>query len=134
MPMLSPCLVVPAGCDELIASMFDLCHSLCSLNLSEYEIAFFCALILLDPSRPWLQDKQKVETLHRKLELSFRHLLRRTHREAILSKLPQKGRLLAICQLHMEKLSIFHQMYPGVAWERFPPLYKELFLSEPENS
>ncbi|MEE6527183.1 hypothetical protein FKM82_028360 [Ascaphus truei] len=106
MPMLSPCLVVPAGCDELIASMFDLCHSLCSLNLSEYEIAFFCALILLDPSRPWLQDKQKVETLHRKLELSFRHLLRRTHREAILSKVRP-----AVCSIHFNII---------ITWRRHP--------------
>ncbi|XP_075048152.1 nuclear receptor ROR-alpha A-like [Mixophyes fleayi] len=122
------------GCDDLINSMFDLCQSLCALNLSEHEMAIFSAMTLLDPSRPWLQEKQKVETLHRKLHLAFRHLLRRTHREGILTKLPQKERLSAICQLHMEKLNIFRQMYLGVAWERFPPLYKELFILEPENS
>ncbi|KAM4690480.1 nuclear receptor ROR-alpha A-like [Rhinophrynus dorsalis] len=122
------------GCNDLISSMFDLCHFLCSVNLSEHEMAFFSSMILLDPSRPWLQDKQKVESLHMKLELSFRHLLRRTHRECILSKLPQKGRLLSICQMHMEKLNIFRQMYPSIASERFPPLYKELFISETENS
>ncbi|XP_063296217.1 nuclear receptor ROR-gamma-like [Pelobates fuscus] len=120
------------GCSDLIGSMFDLCHSLCALNLSEHEMAFISSMILLDPSRPWLQDKQKVEILHKKLDHAFRYLLRTSLRESILSKLPQKGRLLSICQLHMEKLNIFRQMYPGIACERFPPLYKELFISEPE--
>ncbi|OCT69520.1 RAR related orphan receptor C L homeolog isoform X1 [Xenopus laevis] len=121
------------GCNDLISAMFDLCHSLCDLNLTEHEMAFFSSMVLLDPSQPWLQEKEKVENLHVKLELSFRQLLRRTHRESILCKLPQKGRLLSICQLHMEKLNIFRHMYPGIAWERFPPLYKELFVSETEN-
>ncbi|KAM4664094.1 nuclear receptor ROR-alpha A-like [Discoglossus pictus] len=121
------------GCNDLISTMFDLCHALCALNLSEHEMAFYCATILLDPGRPWLQDKPKVEVLHMKLELAFRHLLRRTHREGLLSKLPQKGRLHGICQLHLEKLGVFRQMYPGITWERFPPLYRELFISEPEN-
>ncbi|XP_077320049.1 nuclear receptor ROR-gamma-like isoform X2 [Lithobates pipiens] len=122
------------GCIDLISTMFDFCHILGALNLSEHEMAFYSAMTLLDPSRPWLQDKQKVETLHRKLQLAFRHLLRRTHREGIMSKLPPKEGLSGICQLHLEKLNIFRQMYPGIAWERFPPLYKELFISEPESS
>nr|DBA13864.1 TPA: hypothetical protein GDO54_004894 [Pyxicephalus adspersus] len=122
------------GCIDLISAMFDFCHILGVLNLSEHEIAFYSAMTLLDPCRPWLQDKQKVETLHRKLQVAFRHLLRRTHREGIISKLPHKERLSAICQLHLEKLNVFQQMYPGIAWERFPPLYKELFISEPDNS
>uniref|UniRef100_A0A8C5PWU4 RAR related orphan receptor C n=1 Tax=Leptobrachium leishanense TaxID=445787 RepID=A0A8C5PWU4_9ANUR len=121
------------GCSDLIVSMFDLCHSLCALNLSEHEIAFISSMILLDPGRPWLQDKQKVEVLHKKQEYAFRYLLRTSHRESILSKLPQKGRLLNICHMHMEKLNVFRQMYPGIACESFPPLYKELFISEPET-
>eukprot|EP00079_Xenopus_tropicalis_P029694 XP_012825302.2 PREDICTED: nuclear receptor ROR-gamma [Xenopus tropicalis] len=122
------------GCNDLISAMFDLCHSLCALNLSEHEMAFFSSMVLLDPSQPWLQEKEKVESLHMKLDLSFRQLLRRTRRESIICKLPQRGRLLGICQLHMEKLNIFRQMYPGIAWERFPPLYKELFVSDTESS
>ncbi|XP_018430279.1 PREDICTED: nuclear receptor ROR-gamma-like [Nanorana parkeri] len=122
------------GCIDLISGMFDLCHILGALNLSEHEMAFYSAMMLMDPSRPWLQDKPKVETLHRRLQLAFRNLLRRTHREGIISKLPHKERLSEICQLHLEKLNVFRQMYPGIAWERFPPLYKELFISEPENS
>ncbi|XP_075118135.1 nuclear receptor ROR-gamma-like [Leptodactylus fuscus] len=122
------------GCNDLISSMFEFCQSLCALNLSEHEMAFFSAMTLLDPSHPWLQEKHKVDTLYRKIHLAFRHLLRRTHREFILMKLPEKEKLSSICQLHLEKLNIFRQMYPSIAWERFPPLYKELFISETENS
>ncbi|XP_053551528.1 nuclear receptor ROR-gamma-like [Bombina bombina] len=122
------------GCNDLISSMFDLCHYLGSLNLSDQEIAFFSATLLLDPNRPWLQDKPKVEILHRKLELSFRYLLQKTNRESLLSKLPLKEKLQNICQLHMEKLNTFQQMYPGIVRERFPALYRELFVSEPENA
>ncbi|KAG8431264.1 hypothetical protein GDO86_019153 [Hymenochirus boettgeri] len=121
------------GCNDLISAMFDLCHSLCAVNLSEYEMAFYSAMILLDPTQPWLQEKEKVQSLHVKLDVAFRNLLRRTHRESILGKLPQRGRLLSICQVHMEKLKVFRQMYPGMAWERFPPLYRELFVSEQED-
>ncbi|XP_053331161.1 nuclear receptor ROR-gamma-like [Spea bombifrons] len=122
------------GCSDLIGSMFDLCHSLCALNLTEQEMALISAIILIDPGRQWLQDRQKVETMHKKLELCFWHLVRRSHRESIIPKLPQKGKILSICHLHLEKLNVFLQMYPGAACERFPPLYKELFLSEPETS
>ncbi|KAM4013232.1 nuclear receptor ROR-gamma-like [Anomaloglossus baeobatrachus] len=122
------------GCTDLISSMFDLCQSLCALNLSEHEMAFFSAITLLDPNYPWLQEKHKVDTLYRKILFAFRHLLRRTHREFILMKLPEKEKLSNICQLHLEKLNIFRQMYPTIAWDRFPPLYKELFISETENA
>ncbi|XP_044129978.1 nuclear receptor ROR-gamma-like [Bufo gargarizans] len=122
------------GCHDLISSMFEFCQSLCALNLSEHEMAFFSALTLLDPSLPWLQERHKVDTLYRKIHLAFRNLLHRTRREFILTKLPEKEKLSSICQLHLEKLNIFRQMYPRIAWERFPPLYKELFISETENS
>ncbi|XP_056403293.1 nuclear receptor ROR-gamma [Hyla sarda] len=122
------------GCSDLISSMFDFCQSLCALNLSEQEMAFFSAITLLNPGHLWLQEKHKVDTLYRKIHLAFRHLLRRTHREFILMKLPEKAKLSSICQLHLEKLNIFRQMYPSIAWEKFPPLYKELFISETETS
>ncbi|XP_069806324.1 nuclear receptor ROR-gamma-like [Dendropsophus ebraccatus] len=122
------------GCSDLISSMFDFSQLLCTLNLSEHEMAFFSAMTLLNPGHPWLQEKHKVDILYRKIHLAFRHLLRRTHREFILMKLPEKEKLSSICQLHQEKLNIFLQMYPSIAWERFPPLYKELFISETETS
>ncbi|KAG8146962.1 hypothetical protein E2320_014037 [Naja naja] len=91
------------GCSELINSIFDFTHSLCSLHFSENEIALFTALVLINANRPWLQEK---------------------------SKLPPKGKLRSLCSQHMEKLRSFRQMYPMVVHAVFPPLYKELFSSD----
>lgn len=115
------------GCNELINSIFDFAHSLCSLHFSENEIALFTALVLINSSRPWLQEKTKVERLQNNLELAFKHLLQKNHREGILAKLPPKGRLRNLCYQHMEKLRSFRQMYPIIVHAVFPPLYKELF-------
>ncbi|EMP27959.1 Nuclear receptor ROR-gamma, partial [Chelonia mydas] len=82
--------------------------------------------------RPWLQEKGKVERLQNNLELAFKHMLRKTHREGILAKLPPKGKLRSLCYQHMEKLRSFRQMYPIIVHAVFPPLYKELFSSECE--
>nr|XP_025038541.1 nuclear receptor ROR-gamma [Pelodiscus sinensis] len=120
------------GCNELINSIFDFAHSLCSLHFSENEIALFTALVLINSSRPWLQEKDKVERLQNNLELAFKHMLRKTHRESILAKLPPKGKLRSLCYQHMEKLRSFRQMYPIIVHAVFPPLYKELFSSECE--
>lgn len=40
----------------------------------------------LGADRPWLQEKGKVERLQNNLELAFKHMLRKTHREGILAK------------------------------------------------
>ncbi|XP_005293763.4 nuclear receptor ROR-gamma isoform X1 [Malaclemys terrapin pileata] len=120
------------GCNELINSIFDFAHSLCSLHFSENEIALFTALVLINSNRPWLQEKGKVERLQNNLELAFKHMLRKTHREGILAKLPPKGKLRSLCYQHVEKLRSFRQMYPIIVHAVFPPLYKELFSSECE--
>lgn len=39
------------GCNELIGSVFDFAHSLCSLHLLENEIALFTALVLINSSK-----------------------------------------------------------------------------------
>uniref|UniRef100_A0A8C0IQD7 RAR related orphan receptor C n=1 Tax=Chelonoidis abingdonii TaxID=106734 RepID=A0A8C0IQD7_CHEAB len=118
------------GCNELISSIFDFAHSLCLLHFSENEIALFTALVLINSNRPWLQEKGKVERLQNNLELAFKHMLRKTHREGILAKLPPKGKLRSLCYQHVEKLRSFRQMYPIIVHAVFPPLYKELFSSE----
>uniref|UniRef100_A0A8B9SA27 RAR related orphan receptor C n=1 Tax=Apteryx owenii TaxID=8824 RepID=A0A8B9SA27_APTOW len=76
------------GCPELIGSIFDFAHSLCSLHFSESEVALFTALVLINASedRPWLQERAKVARLQGDLEVAFRLLLRKTHREGILAK------------------------------------------------
>uniref|UniRef100_A0A8C6X3F7 RAR related orphan receptor C n=1 Tax=Naja naja TaxID=35670 RepID=A0A8C6X3F7_NAJNA len=118
------------GCSELINSIFDFTHSLCSLHFSENEIALFTALVLINANRPWLQEKSKVAYLQNNLEVAFRQMLQRNHREGILAKLPPKGKLRSLCSQHMEKLRSFRQMYPMVVHAVFPPLYKELFSSD----
>uniref|UniRef100_A0A6J0U241 Nuclear receptor ROR-gamma isoform X1 n=1 Tax=Pogona vitticeps TaxID=103695 RepID=A0A6J0U241_9SAUR len=130
----SPELFKSLGCNELINSIFDFAHSLSSLHFSENEIALFTALVLINSNRPWLQEKSKVERLQNNLELAFKHMLRKNHREGILAKLPPKGKLRNLCYQHMEKLRSFRQMYPIIVHAVFPPLYKELFSSDCDPS
>ncbi|XP_062453612.1 nuclear receptor ROR-gamma [Rhea pennata] len=120
------------GCPELIGSIFDFAHGLCSLHFSESEVALFTALVLVNANHPWLQERAKVARLQGDLEVAFRLLLRKTHREGILAKLPPKGRLRALCSQHVQELQTFRRLHPGVLHAAFPPLYKELFASEPE--
>nr|XP_009666475.1 PREDICTED: nuclear receptor ROR-gamma [Struthio camelus australis] len=79
-------ILLKAGCPELISSIFDFAHSLCSLHFSESEVALFTALVLVNANRPWLQERAKVARLQGDLEVAFRLLLRKTHREGILAK------------------------------------------------
>ncbi|XP_039219283.1 nuclear receptor ROR-gamma isoform X1 [Crotalus tigris] len=118
------------GCSELINSIFDFAHSLCSLHFSENEIALFTALVLINANRPWLQERSKVAYLQNNLEVAFKQMLQKSHREGILAKLPPKGKLRSLCSQHVEKLRSFRQMYPLVVHAVFPPLYKELFSSD----
>ncbi|XP_058516266.1 nuclear receptor ROR-gamma isoform X3 [Ochotona princeps] len=120
------------GCSELISSIFDFSRSLSALRFSEDEIALYTALVLINASRPGLQEKRKVEQLQSNLELAFHHHLCRTHRQGILAKLPPKGRLRSLCSQHVEKLQLFQHLHPIVVQAAFPPLYKELFSTELE--
>ncbi|NXV88000.1 RORG protein, partial [Calonectris borealis] len=120
------------GCHELIGSIFDFAQSLCALHFSESEVALFSALVLVNANRPWLQEQAKVARLQGHLEVAFRLLLRRTHREGLLARLPPQGRLRALCSQHVEQLQAFRRLHPGVL-HAFPPLYRELFASEAET-
>ncbi|NXG40606.1 RORG protein, partial [Psilopogon haemacephalus] len=115
------------GCHDLISSIFDFAQSLCALHCSDSEVAFLCALVLLNASRPWLQEQAKVAVLQGHLEVAFRLLLRRTQREELLARLPPAGRLRALCSQHLEQLQAFHRLHPGLLPAAFPPLYRELF-------
>ncbi|KAM9368351.1 nuclear receptor ROR-gamma [Phaethornis superciliosus] len=121
------------GCPELIGSIFELAQNLCSLQLSEAEVAFISALVLLNASRPCLQDPVAVARLRGHLEVAFRVLLRRTQREGLLARLPPPGRLRALCSQHLEQLRRFSHRHPGVLQGAFPPLYRELFAGETET-
>lgn len=121
------------GCGELISSIFDFSRSLSALRFSEDEIALYTALVLINASRPGLQEKRKVEQLQYNLELAFHHHLCKTHRQGILAKLPPKGKLRSLCSQHVEKLQTFQHLHPIVVQAAFPPLYKELFSTEIES-
>ncbi|XP_029283221.1 nuclear receptor ROR-alpha A-like isoform X2 [Cottoperca gobio] len=69
------------GCDDLISSVFDFAKSMCSLHLSEDELALFSAFILLSADRSWLQEKLQVEKLQQKTELALQHVLQKNQRE-----------------------------------------------------
>ncbi|XP_045039036.1 nuclear receptor ROR-gamma isoform X2 [Desmodus rotundus] len=122
------------GCSELISSIFDFSRLLSALHLSEDEIALYTALVLINDSRPGLQEKRKIEQLQANLEVAFHHHLCKTHRQGILAELPPKGKLRSLCSQHMEKLRNFQHLHPIVVQAAFPPLYKELFSTEIESS
>uniref|UniRef100_A0A4W3H650 RAR-related orphan receptor A, paralog a n=1 Tax=Callorhinchus milii TaxID=7868 RepID=A0A4W3H650_CALMI len=124
------------GCDDLISSIFEFGKSLCSLHLGEDEIALFSAYVLISADRLWLQEKVKVEKLQQKIQLTLQHVLQKNHREdGILTKLLSKvSTLRALCNRHTEKLTSFKAIHPDIVRAHFPPLYKELFSSEFEQT
>uniref|UniRef100_A0A667ZAU3 RAR related orphan receptor A n=1 Tax=Myripristis murdjan TaxID=586833 RepID=A0A667ZAU3_9TELE len=124
------------GCDDLITSVFDFAKSMCSLHLSEDEIALFSAFVLLSADRTWLQEKLQVEKLQQKTQLALQHVLQKNQREdGILSKLRCKvSALRSLCARHSENLSAFRAVYPDIVRSHFPPLYKELFGPDMEQA
>ncbi|KAM6950520.1 nuclear receptor ROR-alpha A-like isoform 1-T1 [Lycodopsis pacificus] len=122
------------GCDDLITSVFDFANGMCSLHLSEDELALFSAFILLSADRSWLQEKLQVEKLQQKTQLALQHVLQKNQREdGALNKLRCKvSALRSLCSRHTEKLSAFRAVYPDTVRTHFPPLYKELFGADPE--
>ncbi|XP_021232065.1 nuclear receptor ROR-gamma isoform X2 [Numida meleagris] len=121
------------GCPELIGSIFDFAQNLCALRFSEGEVALFSAIVLVNATRPCLQDPGKVAWLQGRLEVAFRLLLHRTQREGLLARLPPLGRLRALCSQHMEQLQTFRRLRPAAPLAAFPPLYRELFAPESES-
>uniref|UniRef100_A0A671UIB3 RAR related orphan receptor A n=1 Tax=Sparus aurata TaxID=8175 RepID=A0A671UIB3_SPAAU len=122
------------GCDDLISSVFDFAKSMCSLHLSEDELALFSAFVLLSADRSWLQEKLQVEKLQQKTQLALQHVLQKNQREdGLLHKLRCKvSALRSLCSRHTEKLSAFRAVYPDIVGTHFPPLYKELFGADLE--
>lgn len=54
---LSFCDLSLPGCDELVSAVFDFAKSLCSLQLTEEEIALFSAAVLISTGQcPWKQE------------------------------------------------------------------------------
>ncbi|CAI5793188.1 nuclear receptor ROR-alpha isoform X2 [Podarcis lilfordi] len=128
----SPDVFKSLGCEDFISFVFEFGKSLCSMHLTEDEIALFSAFVLLSADRSWLQEKVKIEKLQQKIQLALQHVLQKNHREdGILTKLICKvSTLRALCGRHTEKLMAFRAIYPDIVRLHFPPLYKELFTSE----
>ncbi|XP_029000126.1 nuclear receptor ROR-alpha A-like isoform X3 [Betta splendens] len=122
------------GCDDLIASVFDFAKSLCSLQLTEEELALFSAFVLLSADRSWLQDKLQVEKLQQKTQSALQHVLQKNQRDdGVLSELRCRvSALRSLCSRHTEKLSAFRAVHPDIVRMHFPPLYKELFGADLE--
>ncbi|KAG7474359.1 nuclear receptor ROR-alpha A-like isoform X1 [Solea senegalensis] len=120
-------------CGDLITAVFDFAHDMCTLKLTEQQIALFSALVLINADRPCLEDRSRVQRVQRGVVLGLTHILHRDNQESLLNKLYQRMAVLrSLCLLHMQNLLWFSQRYPHTAHSLFPPLYKELFASEAE--
>ncbi|XP_076135846.1 nuclear receptor ROR-alpha A isoform X1 [Alosa pseudoharengus] len=121
-------------CGDLISAVFDFAHSMCALRLTEQQVAIFSALVLINPDRPGLEDRGRVQRMRKDIEQALSHILHREPQESLLHRLDEKVAMLkALCSLHMEKLRWFQQLYPLTVHSSFPPLYKELFGSDAER-
>nr|XP_014349560.1 PREDICTED: nuclear receptor ROR-beta [Latimeria chalumnae] len=117
------------GSDDLVTAAFDFAKSLCSLQLTEEEIALFSAAVLISPDRPWLLEPRKVQKLQEKVYFALQHVIQKNHLDddtlaKLISRIPT---ITALCNLHSEKLQAFKLSHPETVNTLFPPLYKELF-------
>ncbi|KAE8631601.1 hypothetical protein XENTR_v10001247 [Xenopus tropicalis] len=121
------------GCDDLLFAIFDLGQALCRLSLSDEEIALFTAAVLMSPDRPRLTESKKVQKLQDRIFLALQKEIQKRHcSEDLLTKMISKLPLMkTICNLHADKLEFFRILHPDTA-HIFPPLYKEVFCSEPQ--
>ncbi|XP_066509975.1 nuclear receptor ROR-beta [Hoplias malabaricus] len=117
------------GCDDLVSAVFDFAKSLCSLQLTEEEIALFSAAVLISTDRPWLMEPRKVQKLQEKIYFALQHIMQKNHmdEDALAKLIGRIPTLAALCTLHTEELQAFQQLHPETVNVLFPPLYKELF-------
>lgn len=124
------------GCDDLVSAVFDFAKSMCSLQLTEEEIALFSAAVLISTDRPWLMEPRKVQKLQEKIYFALQHIMQKNHMDEdalakLISRIPT---LSALCTLHTEELQAFQQLHPETVNVLFPPLYKELFNPDPNSA
>uniref|UniRef100_A0A3B3R2S1 RAR-related orphan receptor B n=1 Tax=Paramormyrops kingsleyae TaxID=1676925 RepID=A0A3B3R2S1_9TELE len=122
------------GCDDLVSAVFEFAKSLCSLQLTEEEIALFSAAVLISTDRPWLIEPRKVQKLQEKIYFALQHVMQKNHldEDALAKLIARIPTLSALCTLHTEELQAFQQSHPETVNMLFPPLYKELF--NPDSS
>uniref|UniRef100_A0A8C0UIS6 RAR related orphan receptor B n=1 Tax=Cyanistes caeruleus TaxID=156563 RepID=A0A8C0UIS6_CYACU len=96
------------GSDDLVNEAFDFAKNLCSLQLTEEEIALFSSAVLISPDRAWLIEPRKVQKLQEKIYFALQHVIQKNHLdEETLTKLIAKiPTITALCNLHGEKLQM----------------------------
>lgn len=90
----------------LLDSMFDFAERFNKLELTEDEMALFCAVVLLSPDRPGLRQMDQVEKIQSKLTESLQNMINATHKEdnTLFAKLLMKTTdLRTLNALHAEK-------------------------------
>ncbi|XP_066567250.1 nuclear receptor ROR-beta isoform X2 [Amia ocellicauda] len=117
------------GSEDLVSAAFDFAKSLCSLQLTEEEIALFSAAVLISTDRPWLMEPRKVQKLQEKIYFALQHVMQKNHldEDSLAKLIARIPTLSALCTLHTEELQAFKQLHPETVNMLFPPLYKELF-------
>ncbi|UXI15115.1 hypothetical protein NH340_JMT01058 [Sarcoptes scabiei] len=95
----------------LLDSMFEFAERLNSLNLSDQEIALFCAVVVIAPDRPGLRNVDLVQKINKRLEEVLQKVIASNHPEdstssiklftELTKKIPDLRTLNA---LHSEKL------------------------------
>ncbi|XP_071437795.1 nuclear receptor ROR-beta isoform X8 [Pithys albifrons albifrons] len=105
------------GSDDLVNEAFDFAKNLCSLQLTEEEIALFSSAVLISPDRAWLIEPRKVQKLQEKIYFALQHVIQKNHLdEETLTKLIAKiPTITALCNLHGEKLQVTQLVDEGKA-------------------
>lgn len=94
----------------LMDSMFDFADRVNHLNLTDAELAIFCAIVILAPDRPGLRNATLVENVQRRLVSCLQAVTNKHHPENLslhfdlLNKIPD---LRTLNTLHSEKLLAF---------------------------
>lgn len=98
-----PALLHLLGCDELVSAVFDFAKSLCSLQLTEEEIALFSAAVLISTGQFAPPEK-----ITRKQERSCKR--RRTHRSN--ADTPRSGLVFPSALPKLSPPAASNQVYP----------------------
>ncbi|XP_015789751.1 nuclear hormone receptor E75 [Tetranychus urticae] len=91
----------------LLDSMFGFAEMLNALNLTDHEIALFCALVIISPDRPGLRNIDLIGKINRKLVDLLDKLVTSNHSDnpglfsSLVNKIPD---LRTLNTLHSEKL------------------------------
>nr|AKN63430.1 RAR-related orphan receptor B [Xenopus laevis] len=124
------------GSDDFVSEAFDFAKSLCSLQLTEEEIAFQKLQERIYFALQHVIQKNHFQKLQERIYFALQHVIQKNHLDdetlaKLIAKIPN---ITALCNLHGEKLQVFKQTHPEIVNTLFPPLYKELFNPESSTS